>query len=53
MSDITLESLIQEHKDRIIQLKYKPSSQVRLGSGHYITITRNPIRDGWQQQKDS
>lgn len=35
MSDITLESLIQEHKDRIIQLKYKPSSQVRLGSGHY------------------
>ena len=24
MSDITLESLIQEQKDRIAQLKYKP-----------------------------
>lgn len=35
MSDITLESLIQEHKERIIQLKYKPSPQGCIGFGYY------------------
>ena len=35
MSDITLESLIQEHKDRIAQLKYKPSPQGCIGFGYY------------------
>ena len=35
MNDITLESLIQEHKDRIAQLKYKPSPQGCIGFGYY------------------
>ena len=35
MSDITLESLIQEHKERISLLKYKPSPQGCIGFGYY------------------
>ena len=35
MSDITLELLIQEQKDRIAQLKYKPSPQGCIGFGYY------------------
>ena len=35
MSDITLESLIQEHKERISSLKYKPSPQGCIGFGCY------------------
>ena len=35
MRDITLESLIQEHKDRIAQLKYKPNPQGCIGFGYY------------------
>ena len=35
MCNITLESLIQEHKDRIAQLKYKPSPQGCIGFGYY------------------
>lgn len=35
MSDITLESLIQEHKERIGRLKYKPSPQGCIGFGYY------------------
>ena len=35
MSDITLESLIQEHKERVGLLKYKPSPQGCIGFGYY------------------
>lgn len=35
MSDITLESFIQEHKERIGRLKYKPSPQGCIGFGYY------------------
>lgn len=35
MSDITLESLIQEHKDRIAQLKYKPGPPSCWGFSYY------------------
>lgn len=35
MSDITLESLIQEHKERMSLLKYKPSPQGSIGFGYY------------------
>ena len=35
MSDITLESLIQEHKETIGRLKYKPSPQGCIGFGYY------------------
>ena len=35
MSDITLETLIQEHKERISSLKYKPSPQGCIGFGYY------------------
>jgi uncharacterized protein (UPF0371 family) len=35
MSDITLESLIQEHKDRIAQLKYKPNPHGCWGFSYY------------------
>lgn len=35
MSDITLESLIQEHKERIKQLKYKPNPPSCLGFSYY------------------
>ena len=35
MSDITLESLIQEHKDRIAQLKYEPDPPGCWGFSYY------------------
>ena len=35
MSDITLESLIQEHKERIKQLKYKPNPPSCWGFSYY------------------
>ena len=35
MSEITLESLIQEHKERMSLLKYKPSPQGSIGFGYY------------------
>lgn len=35
MEEVTLESLIQEHKERISILRYKPSSQGCIGLGHY------------------
>ena len=35
MSDITLESLIQEHKERIGLLKYKPSPKGCIGFGYH------------------
>ena len=35
MSDITLESLIQEHKERIGQLKYKPDPPGCWGFSYY------------------
>lgn len=35
MSDITLESLIQEHKERMSLLKYKPSPKGSIGFGYY------------------
>ena len=35
MTDITLESLIQDHKERIRLLKYKPSPKGCMGFGYY------------------
>ena len=53
MSDITLKSLIQEHIERIILLKFQPDPP---GFGDSLTIimkTLRTIKNGSQRQSDS
>lgn len=51
MNDISLTLLIQEHKDRIVQLKYNLTLLV-VGDSLTIIMMILSHRSGWLQQKD-